>query len=390
MRILLALTYYRPHISGLTIYGQRLAQALAARGHQVTVLTSHYAKELPYEEAVDGVRIVRVPVLFRISKGVIMPGFPLTAWKLINSSDVVSVHLPQLEGGLLAFMCRFLARKKTVLTYHCDLQLPPGWFNRLIDRVVYLDNRLAASWAHQIVAYTQDYATHSPLLSQFLDKIRVIYPPVCLDPPTQKGKSELKERMGLDGKRVIGFAARFAAEKGVDHLLHALPQILTEIPDVKVVFAGEYRNVIGENVYERLQPLIKQYQEHLVFLGVLPQSQMANFFSLCDVLAVPSVNPTESFGLVQVEAMLCGTPVVASDLPGVREPVRVTGMGEIVPVADEPALAAALTRILKDKYSYVKSREVIKAIFDLEATVAEYERLFHELAFGGTIATGAR
>ncbi|MBI4758003.1 MAG: glycosyltransferase family 4 protein [Chloroflexi bacterium] len=390
MRILLALTYYRPHISGLTIYGQRLAHALAARGHQVTVLTSHYAKELPYEETVDGVRIIRVPVLFRISKGVIMPGFPLTAWKLINSSDIVSVHLPQLEGGLLAFMCRFLARKKAVLTYHCDLRLPPGWFNRLIDRVVYLDNRLAASWAHQIVAYTQDYAIHSPLLSQFQDKIRVIYPPVCLDPPTQKGLQELRERMGLDGKRVIGFAARFAAEKGVDHLLHALPQILTEIPDVKVVFAGEYRNVIGENVYERLEPLIKQYQEHLVFLGVLPQSQMANFFSLCDVLTVPSVNPTESFGLVQVEAMLCGTPVVASDLPGVREPVRVTGMGEIVPVGDEQALAAALTRVLKGKHSYVKSRELIKAIFDIETTVAEYERLFHELAFGGTIATGSR
>ena len=69
MRILFALTYYRPHVSGLTIYVQRLAEALAARGHVVTVLTSHYDPGLPREEWIDGVRVVRAPVLFRISKG---------------------------------------------------------------------------------------------------------------------------------------------------------------------------------------------------------------------------------------------------------------------------------------------------------------------------------
>ncbi len=84
MRILFALTYYRPHVSGLTIYVERLARVMAGRGHEVTVLTSQYSKDLPAEEERDGVRIVRVPVAWRISKGVVMPTFPWYAWREIR------------------------------------------------------------------------------------------------------------------------------------------------------------------------------------------------------------------------------------------------------------------------------------------------------------------
>ncbi|MGZ6347894.1 MAG: glycosyltransferase, partial [Anaerolineales bacterium] len=70
MRILTVLTYYRPHTSGLTIYAERLARAFAKKGHQVTVMTTQYDKSLPLEEMMDGVRVVRVPVALRISKGV--------------------------------------------------------------------------------------------------------------------------------------------------------------------------------------------------------------------------------------------------------------------------------------------------------------------------------
>ena len=81
MKILTVLTYYRPHTSGLTIYVERLTKSLVQLGHEVTVLTSQYEKDLPREEVQDGVRIVRAPVLFRVSKGVIMPAFGWLAWK---------------------------------------------------------------------------------------------------------------------------------------------------------------------------------------------------------------------------------------------------------------------------------------------------------------------
>ena len=69
MKILFILTYYRPHVSGLTIYVERLAKALAEHGHTVTVLTSHYTQDLPNEEQMDGVRVVRVPRSLPLQQG---------------------------------------------------------------------------------------------------------------------------------------------------------------------------------------------------------------------------------------------------------------------------------------------------------------------------------
>ena len=176
MKILFILTYYRPHVSGLTIYVERLSRALAARGHEVTVLTSHYAKNLPREETIEGVRVERVPVALRLNKGVLMPSFPFQAWREIKGHDVVSIHLPQVEGALAVLLAR-LAGRKPIITYHCDLQMPPAWYGKIVDRLAFLDNLLAGNMADTIVAYTQDFADHSPFLSRFGSKVRVILPP---------------------------------------------------------------------------------------------------------------------------------------------------------------------------------------------------------------------
>src|SRR5512136_2108046 len=135
MNILLALTYYRPHTSGLTIYAERLARGLAARGHQVTVLTSQFDPRLPRIERLDGVRVVRAPVLLRVSKGVIMPTFGYLANRFTLWADVLSLHLPQFDAAGLALRGR-LAGKPTALTFHCDLQLPGGIFNRVVNTVI--------------------------------------------------------------------------------------------------------------------------------------------------------------------------------------------------------------------------------------------------------------
>ena len=87
MRVLVVLTYYRPHTSGLTIYAERMARGLAARGHEVTVLTSRFDPATPLEELRDGVRIIRVPVLWRVGKGVIMPSFGWMATRLVRATD---------------------------------------------------------------------------------------------------------------------------------------------------------------------------------------------------------------------------------------------------------------------------------------------------------------
>ncbi|HEY75013.1 MAG TPA: glycosyltransferase family 4 protein [Thermoflexia bacterium] len=380
MKVLIVLTYYRPHVSGLTIYVERLARGLAKRGHQVTVMTSRYDRSLPLEEEQDGVRVVRVPVAFRVSKGVIMPTFGFVATRLVREHDVVSLHLPQFDAAGVAARARVMGKPST-LTYHCDLKLPPGLFNRFVNLVVHGMNHLAGLLADRVVAYTRDFATHSPYLSRFAHKVEVIPPPVELPPASPEEVEAFARRYGLDGSGpVIGMAARLAAEKGVEVLLDALPRILEEYPTARVLFAGQYRNVLGEEAYaRRLAPLFERYKDRWTFLGVLSPKEMAAFYPNLDVIVVPSLNSTESFGLVQVEAMLCGTPSIASDLPGVRQPVLQTGMGEVVPIGDSQALAEAILRVVNNRQRYIRPREEIAARWNTDRTAVGYEALFERL-----------
>src|SRR6185295_9463262 len=125
----------------------------------------------------------------------------------------------------------------------------------------------------------------------------------------------------ISGAPVLLFVGRFAAEKGLPHLLDALPAIRRRFPEATLVLAGEKERVPGEDVGARLAPLLSDPASGVVATGSLPAEHLADLFSAADVLVLPSTNSTESFGMVQVEAMLTGVPVVASDLPGVRQPV---------------------------------------------------------------------
>lgn len=378
MRLLFALTYYRPYISGLTIYAQRLATELVRRGHTVTVLTSQYDPSLPAREVMDGVRVVRAPVAARVSKGVIMPSFGWIASALALQHDAMSLHLPQFDASGLALRGRLL-RQPVVLTYQCDLQLPPGAFNRLVNRVVDISNLAAGRLSTALVASSQDFADHSPYLARFRSKVRVISPPVEVAAVSAEDVQAFRARWNIRGP-VIGMAARLATEKGVEILLNALPRILQRYPDARVLYAGQHENVLGEADYaRRLAPLFDRYRDHWTFLGTPSSTEMTAFFSNCDVLAVPSLNSTEAFGMVQVEAMLCGTPAIASGLPGVRQPIMQTGMGLVVPVGDSAALAAAILQVLGDRARYVRPREEIARLFSTERAATEYEALFAEL-----------
>jgi glycosyltransferase involved in cell wall biosynthesis len=378
MRILCALTYYRPYISGLTIYVERLARGLVRRGHHVTVLTSQYDPSLPKLEWIDGVRIMRAPVLARVSKGVIMPTFGWLATRLALEHDAMSLHLPQFDAPGLALRGRIL-KQPVVLTYHSDLKLPPGLLNQIANRVVNVTNQIAAALATRIVAYTQDFADSSPYLRRWQHKVTIIPPPVEVADIPETEIQAFRRRWNLQGP-VIGMAARLAAEKGVEVLLEALPRILAVYPTARVLFAGQHEHVLGEEEYaRRLAPLLDRFRDHWTFLGILSPKEMAAFFPNLDVLVVPSLNSTETFGLVQVEAMLCGTPTVASNLPGVRQPPLMTGMGKVVPVGDAVALADAILEIIAHRAHYVRPRADIAALFSTERTVIEYERLFRQL-----------
>jgi glycosyltransferase involved in cell wall biosynthesis len=382
MRILTVLTYYRPHTSGLTIYAERLARALTRRGHQVTVMTTQYDQRLPAREQMDGVEVLRVPVALRMSKGVIAPTFGWVATRLVREHDVVQMHLPQFDAPGVALRGR-LFRKPSVLTYHCDLRLPPGLFNRFVNLVVKWQNNMAGILADQVVTYTRDYAENSAYLSRYQNKLRTILPPVELPEASQEAVRAFASEQRTSVRRpVIGMAARFAAEKGVEVLLDALPAVLDKYPAAQVLFAGQSENVMGEQAYaNRLMPRIRDLEGsgHWKLLGNLSPVQMAAFYPNLDVLVVPSLNSTEAFGLVQIEAMINGVPCIASSLPGVRMPVQMHAMGRLAAIGDPASLAEGILDVLGRPMHFRGDPNSIREAYDPDRVASAYENLFAEL-----------
>lgn len=378
LKILFYLLYYLPHRTGVPIYVERLSEALVKRGHTVTILTAKHKPHLPEEETINGVHIRRVwapPI--PISRGMIMPAFPWVAWKLIREHDVVSVQTPVLETALMSLLAG-LAGKNIVVTHHGDLILPQGLSNRFIERVMFALYKFMGARAPRIVLYSEDYANHSYYAKPFLNKVQPIYPPIVMPQPNSERAAALKAQWSIDGQPVIGYAGRFVEEKRPDLLIQALDELIKQYPKIRIVFAGEY-NIRYEDTWEKYQPIVQKYKEHLVFLGLIDDMQfMADFFAACDVLALPS--DSECFALVQVEAMLSGTPVMMTDTPGGRVPVTVTGMGKLAQAGNAHAMGAAILEILANREQYIRPRAEIEQIFSFEETVNSYERLFQQYA----------
>jgi glycosyltransferase involved in cell wall biosynthesis len=393
LRILFALQYYLPHRTGLTLHVQRVAESLARRGHQVTVVCARHDPRTPRDEqVVNGVRVVRLWAPLRVTRGAVMPAYAWAAWSLVAGHDVVSIHTPMAESAVYALYTKLL-RRGLVITHHGDLTLPRGAFNRLVETVTFQVYRAAAARAQRLIAYSDDYAGHSRWIRPYLAKTRAIAPPIEIPEPDPERVRALRAAwLGADVPRpceggsaaLIGFAGRFVEEKRPDLLLEALGPVARALPASKAVFAGQY-DIRYERCFERHAALVESRRAALHFLGLLEDpAELANFYAACDVLALPSAS--ECFGLVQVEAMRCGTPVVVSDIPGARVPVQRTGMGLTFPTGDAAALAAALVEVARHRPRYQRTLAQVEQHFSLAETVSGYER---ELAGAARAARGA-
>lgn len=309
-----------------------------------------------------------------------MPSMPVWAWKIIRQVDVVNPHVPQPDAAVMTTISKLL-KKPSVLTYHCDLQLPQGIVHYLANQGSHLANSISANLADRIVTNTLDYAENSPFLSKYLDKIHAIPPPIELSEVNPSVLKAFREKYGIQqNDRIIGMASRLATEKGVEYLVKALPTVIEKYPHLRVLFAGQYQDVLGEEAYsQKLAPLIKDLGEHWTFLGVLNSEEFSAFFHTAELTVLPSINSTESFGMVQVESMICGTPVISTDLPGVRQPVIMTGMGRSIPSRDAPALSQAILEVLDHPGEYRGDQQVVRNRFSPDSIAEQYEILFNQL-----------
>lgn len=375
MKILQILYFYTPYTSGVTIYAERMSRELVARGHEVTVLASRHDPGQPLDETVDGVRIVRVPVMAGFDRAVIMPTLVPTAANLMRQHDVVHLHLPMAEAGALAALGRALGCR-VIVTHHSDLVLTTGPMERLAAGVARWSGIAAARLANRLVTYTHDRAAVSPTVTKAGPDVTIIPPPVTVEATTPERGIAFREAHDLGPGPVVGFAGRFAIEKGIDVLLKTLPILQQRWPEVVIAMIGPDAGIDGALWTGPWDTLIEQSGGAARKLGILTGQDLADFYAGIDVLVLPSINWTETFGLVQVEAMLCGTPVVASDLPGVREPALLTGMGRIAPPGKVEELAEAIADVIANRDRYVKPASEIEARFSLPVTIEAYLALY--------------
>ena len=357
-RIVLGITYYLPNLSGLTIYAQRLAEELVKRGYEVTVLSAKFEKKLKEEETSGGVKIKRIPGQ-KMGKGFLMWAYPKNSFVIVKKVDVVNCHLPSIESFWLALWGKILG-KKVVITHHCEFNFKGNLGNILISLLSFPIHFVTYILADIIVGPTKDYGENSLFLKIFKNKTKYILPPIKIGQTRRKNKK--------NKNKIVGFVGRITWEKGLSYLIEAMKKV-----DARLELVGPYDGVSSDDTFKNLK---NKQKDKVKFLGKISDAKLSAFYQKIDCLVLPSTNNLEAFGMVQAEAIRYGTPVVASNLPGVRAVVKMTRMGEIAQVADSNDLAEKINKVLEEGKKYYQKQAKFIDKFDYKKTVDEYENIF--------------
>lgn len=348
--------FYPPYISGVTRYAQWLAEALAAAGCQVNVVTVNPASEIDDRTNENGVTVHRLPATLRWGKGALSARLVPLLETMMDAHDILLLHSPHPHAATIAR--RTVHEKLPLLVvHHCDLTLPPGVLNGVAQRWMRLGQQHAARYADAVVVNSMHYAAASPILRSCMDKVHVVPPPVALG----NEWSRIDPLPPPSTAANIGLVARWSAEKGIDVMLRAWPRIIAARPDARLILAGPTR-VPGERAYaRRLRRILRPWIERgsVSVRDTVSDVELEQLYRDLHVLVTPSINATESFGLTQIEALRARARLVASDLPGVREAVLAIGPGELAAPGDSSALAMAILRQLRQPRPQAPNRSAL-------------------------------
>jgi phosphatidylinositol alpha-mannosyltransferase len=328
VRILLACPYAWEAPGGVQVHVRQLSRHLRERGHETLILAP--GRE-PTPEA--GVRIVGRPVRIPYQGTVAPISFSAGSFRRVGEAlrsfrpDVVHAHEPLTPS--VSMLATWRARGPVVATFHAHAERS-GLFTAAAPVLRPLWRRLA-------VRIAVSGAAARFVESRFGEGVRII-PNGC--DVELFAKAEPAEDLP-PGRRLL-WVGRLDPQKGFGVAVRAFAEVAAELPDLVLVVAGDGRDRAA------VAGLAPEIRARVVMLGTVPHDHLPPYHAAADAFVAPALGQ-ESFGIVLVEAMAAGLPLVASDIPGYREVVRPDVEGLLVPPNDPRGVAAALRRILADQ-----------------------------------------
>jgi phosphatidyl-myo-inositol alpha-mannosyltransferase len=339
MKICMVSDVYYPYVGGIPEHIFHLSKELRNRGHEVKILTSNFGgttvetlKSCPDEE-----HIIRMGKSLLIRSNKSFARLPI-GWRLMNQVkqlfarekfDVIHVH------GSLAPTLPVIAIRQSkavnVITFHSDHAKSKGYLifrSWLMPYFRKLDGVIAVSTA------ARDSSNRF-----FPGKYEVI--PNAIDVDLFSPKVEPLPQFA-DNRPKILFLGRFEPRKGLKYLLKALPYIKNEIPEVLLIVVGA--GLLG---YAYKEYVAKEVEANIHFAGLIPNEERPRYYATCDVYCAPSIG-FESFGIVLLEAMATGKPIVASDISGYRTILDHGKQGFLAEPRDHEGIARAIVQILRN------------------------------------------
>jgi glycosyltransferase involved in cell wall biosynthesis len=329
LKVLQVGKYYPPHMGGIETHLQALCGELTKSVDLQVIVASDDSHST--EEILDGVRVSRVPTRLTLSSAPLCPG--MIAKLRASDADIVHIHLPN-PTAILAYLAS-KHRGRLVVSYHSDT-VRQRVLGALFDPCLHAALRRSS----RIIASSPNYRQTSPSLSRYQDRCDVIPYGIDLGGFEHCDPLEVSALRQQYGDRLVLSVGRLVYYKGFEYLIRAMAQVRGKLL------------IIGEGPLRgKLQALAARLglEDRVVFAGNIPD-KLAPYYHAADVFALASVARSEAFGIVQIEAMAAGLPVVNTSLDsGVPYVSLHEQTGLTVPPADPDALAQALNRLLDDR-----------------------------------------
>jgi glycosyltransferase involved in cell wall biosynthesis len=356
--------FYPPHMGGIETHLQALCGHLA-KSVKVNVIVANDSRHLR-QENIEGVKITRLAQLATLNSTPVCAQM-VAAIRALRT-NLVHIHLPN-PAALIAYLMSG-RRGPLILTWHSDIVR-----QKLLARALAPLHRWFLHNAAQCIVTSQHYIESSPFLSASRERCRVIPYGIPLERFMTGDASVAAELRRRYGPRIVLAVGRMIYYKGFDYLVRAMAQV-----DGRLILVG-----CGP-LREKLErgAVAAGIRERIVFAGEIQNHNLAPYYHAADVFVLPSIARSEAFGIVQLEAMACGKPIVntrlASGVPYVS-PDGLTGI--TVPPREPEALAQAITRLLDDselrqRYGAAAIRRV-RAEFTLERMARRTLDLYREI-----------